>query len=87
MKIGRLDSDPYFRINRQAPLNGIPMKFCSFLCDQADNKKAQHAACLAFNGVFCGILQQVIEKGTPCPVEVQPKIPAGPRRKKGKTQP
>ncbi|MBI4764037.1 MAG: hypothetical protein HY787_05460 [Deltaproteobacteria bacterium] len=62
------------------------MKFCSFMCDQADNKKAQHAACLAFNGVYCGVLQRVIEKGTPCLVEVRPKAPARPRIKKGKTQ-
>jgi hypothetical protein len=45
------------------------MKFCSFLCPQADNGKAQHAGCLAVNGVFCGILRQVVEKGTPCPAE------------------
>jgi hypothetical protein len=45
------------------------MKFCSFMCDRADNKKAQHAACLAVNGVFCGILGKVVEKGTPCPVK------------------
>ena len=45
------------------------MKFCSFLCPQADNEKAQHAGCLAVNGVFCGILLQVVEKGSPCPAE------------------
>ncbi len=45
------------------------MKFCSFMCDWAENEKAQHAACLAVNGVFCGILLKVVEKGTPCPVE------------------
>jgi hypothetical protein len=45
------------------------MKFCSFICDRADNGKAQHAACLVVNGVFCGILGKVVEKGTPCPVE------------------
>ena len=39
------------------------------MCDKADNKKAQHAACLAVNGVFCGILGKVVEKGIPCPVE------------------
>jgi hypothetical protein len=39
------------------------------MCEKADNRKAQHAACLAVNGVFCGTLQQVIEKGMPCPVE------------------
>ncbi len=49
------------------------MKFCSFMCDKADNKKAQHAACLAVNGVFCGILGKVVEKGTPCPVKGNPK--------------
>jgi hypothetical protein len=38
------------------------------MCEKADNSKAQHAACLAFNGVFCGVLQQVIEKGTLCSV-------------------
>jgi hypothetical protein len=48
------------------------MQFCSFLCPQADNEKAQHAACLAVNGVFCGILLQVVEKGAPCPVEGRP---------------
>jgi hypothetical protein len=45
------------------------MKFCSFLCPQADNEKAQHAGCLAANGVFCRILLQVVEKGSPCPAE------------------
>ncbi|MGC1404789.1 MAG: hypothetical protein WA974_17915 [Thermodesulfobacteriota bacterium] len=45
------------------------MKFCSFMCDRAENEKAQHAACLAVNGVFCGILLKVVEKGTPCQVE------------------
>jgi hypothetical protein len=45
------------------------MKFCSFLCPQADNEKAQHAGCLAENGVFCGILLRVVEKGSPCPAE------------------
>jgi len=45
------------------------MKFCSFMCDKADNEKAQHAACLAVNGVFCGVLRKVVEKGMPCPVE------------------
>jgi hypothetical protein len=45
------------------------MKFCSFLCPQADNEKAQHAGCLAVNGVFCRILLQVVEKGSPCPAE------------------
>jgi hypothetical protein len=49
------------------------MKFCSFLCDRAVNEKAQHAACLAVNGVFCGILGKVVEKGLPCPVETDPK--------------
>jgi hypothetical protein len=39
------------------------------MCDRADNDKAQHAACLAVNGVFCGILHRVVEKGMPCPVE------------------
>jgi hypothetical protein len=48
---------------------GHKMKFCSFGCDKADNKKAQHAACLAVNGVFCGVLGKVVEKGMPCPVE------------------
>jgi hypothetical protein len=39
------------------------------MCDRAENEKAQHAACLAVNGVFCGILLKVVEKGTPCQVE------------------
>jgi len=39
------------------------------MCDKADNKKAQHAACLAVNGVFCGLLGKVIEKGMLCPFE------------------
>jgi hypothetical protein len=39
------------------------------MCDKADNKKAQHAACLAVNGVFCGLLGKVVEKGMPCPFE------------------
>ncbi len=49
------------------------MKFCSFMCDKADNNKAQHAACLAVNGVFCGVLNKVVEKGMLCPVEGNPK--------------
>jgi hypothetical protein len=47
----------------------VPMKFCSFGCPKAVNEKAQHAACLAVNGVFCGELKKVVEKGTPCPIE------------------
>ena len=45
------------------------MKFCSFRCPRADNEKAQHAGCLAVNGVFCSLLLQVVEKGSPCPAE------------------
>lgn len=56
------------------------MKFCSFLCDKADNKKAQHAACLAVNGVFCGVLKKVVEKGMLCPVDADSKT-AGRRKK------
>jgi hypothetical protein len=39
------------------------------MCDKADNNKAQHAACLAVNGVFCGLLGKVVEKGMLCPFE------------------
>jgi len=39
------------------------------MCNKADNKKAQHAACLAVNGVFCGLLGKVVEKGMLCPFE------------------
>ncbi|MBI5602217.1 MAG: hypothetical protein HY879_02585 [Deltaproteobacteria bacterium] len=56
------------------------MKFCSFRCEQADNEKAQHAACLAVNGVFCGILLRVVEKGAPCPVENSPAGSNKPRK-------
>lgn len=45
------------------------MKYCSFGCPKADNEKAQYAACLALNGVFCGELKRVVEKGTPCLLE------------------
>ena len=45
------------------------MTFCSFLCPRADNKKAQHAGCLAVNGVFCSLLLRVVEKGSACPAE------------------
>jgi hypothetical protein len=45
------------------------MRFCSFGCPRAENDKAQHAACLAVNGVYCGELKKVVEKGTPCPLE------------------
>jgi hypothetical protein len=45
------------------------MRYCSFGCPKADNDKAQYAACLAINGVFCGVLMKVVEKGTPCPLE------------------
>jgi hypothetical protein len=55
------------------------MKFCSFKCENADNGKAQYAACLALNGVYCGLLHKVIEKGLPCQV---PKIAV----KNGKTK-
>jgi hypothetical protein len=47
------------------------------MCDRADNGKAQHAACLAVNGVFCGILLTVVEKGMPCPVEGHQKYNPG----------
>ena len=50
------------------------------MCDKADNKKAQHAACLAVNGVFCGVLGQVVEKGMPCPVEGYQKFHPEPQR-------
>ena len=57
------------------------MKFCSFLCSQADNEKAQHAGCLAVNGVFCRLLLRVVEKGSPCPAEGRQ---IEKRKKKGK---
>lgn len=47
--------------------------FCSFYCEFADNQKAQYAACLAVNGVYCVILNKVIEKGQPCPVSIEEK--------------
>jgi hypothetical protein len=47
----------------------VLMRFCSFGCPRAENEKAQYAACLAINGVFCGELKKVVEKGTPCPLE------------------
>ena len=53
-----------------------PLKCCSFLCPEADNTRAQHAACLAVNGVYCGKLRRVIEKGTPCPAPAK-KPPKG----------
>ena len=56
------------------------MKFCSFRCPQADNEKAQHAACLAVNGVYCSLLLQVVEKGSPCPAEDRQNV----KRKKKK---
>ena len=62
------------------------MKFCSFNCDNADNEKAQHAACLAVNGVFCGILLQVVEKGAPCPVVANPKIDGKQKTKAPRTK-
>jgi hypothetical protein len=57
------------------------MKFCSFLCPRADNEKAQHAGCLAVNGVFCSHLLQMVEKGSPCPVEGREHVK---RKKKAK---
>ena len=57
------------------------MKFCSFTCPKARNEKAQHAACLAVNGVFCGDLKKIVEKGTPCPMEEEPKIAGRPKKK------
>lgn len=43
-----------------------PPVFCSFTCPFADNDRAQHAACLAVNGVWCLGLDRPVEKGTPC---------------------
>ena len=45
------------------------MKFCSFHCRHSDSSEAQHAACMAVNGIYCTILEEVIEKGRPCPVK------------------
>jgi hypothetical protein len=56
------------------------MKFCSFTCPEADNARAQHAACLAVNGVYCGKLRLVVEKGAPCPVSRRPSAKKGSRR-------
>jgi len=44
------------------------MRFCSFSCPHSDPRGAQHAACQAANGVYCKILERVVEKGMPCPV-------------------
>jgi hypothetical protein len=55
------------------------------MCDKADNGKAQYASCLAVNGVFCGTLQQVIEKGTPCLLEEQKKPSATAKNRKKKS--
>jgi hypothetical protein len=57
------------------------MKICSFGCLKAENEKAQHAACLAINGVYCGVLKKVVEKGTPCPVGKGREIKKGPPKK------
>ncbi|MCU0579811.1 MAG: hypothetical protein MUF69_09740 [Desulfobacterota bacterium] len=56
---------------------------CSFLCPEADNARAQHAACLAVNGVYCGKLRRVIEKGAPCPLSK----PAPLEKRKKRTHP
>jgi hypothetical protein len=45
------------------------MRFCSFRCKYSESNEAQHAACMAVNGVYCTILEEVIEKGSPCPVK------------------
>jgi hypothetical protein len=58
------------------------MKFCSFICEHADNDKAQHAACLAVNGVYCALLEKTIEKGSPCAAELAGKLPVNPPLKK-----
>lgn len=59
------------------------MQFCSFRCLHADNAKALHAACLAVNGVYCGLLGRVIEKGSLCPVKGQ-ETPKGKEKRPGK---
>lgn len=51
------------------------MKLCSFYCQYADNDKAQHAACLAVNGVYCTLLEKVLEKGTLCAAQIEGKFP------------
>jgi hypothetical protein len=56
------------------------MKFCSFSCPEADNARAQHAACLAVNGVYCRRLRRVIEKGAPCPVAARVNSKKGEKR-------
>jgi hypothetical protein len=45
-----------------------PERFCSFLCPFSDSGRAQHAACLAVNGIHCSLLGKVVVKGTPCRV-------------------
>jgi len=47
-----------------------PDPFCSFACPFSDTQQAQHAACLAVNGVYCSLLETVMEKGMPCPVRL-----------------
>ena len=45
-----------------------PGSFCSFMCSFSDSAEAQHAACLAANGVYCRLIETVIDKGAPCRV-------------------
>jgi hypothetical protein len=84
LEIGRISPFPFqrVRLGKGFKEEGI-MKFCSFGCPKAENEKAQHAACLAINGVFCGALKRVVEKGTPCPMEKGREIKKSHRKKAG----
>ncbi|NLH49192.1 MAG: hypothetical protein GX444_11395 [Myxococcales bacterium] len=56
------------RLQAAAENGARPDLFCSFTCSFSDSGQAQHAACLAVNGIHCSLLADVVEKGSPCRV-------------------
>ena len=44
------------------------MRVCSYTCEASDSSKAQHKACHTGNGVYCCILNRIVDKCAECPV-------------------
>ncbi|MDP8256328.1 MAG: hypothetical protein P9M14_11315 [Candidatus Alcyoniella australis] len=68
----KIDDESIARIRERLRIlatQGIePDLYCSFRCSFSDSGQAQHAACLAVNGVHCRLIEGVVEKGAPCRV-------------------
>ncbi|MFH1445547.1 MAG: hypothetical protein ABIF08_03645 [Nanoarchaeota archaeon] len=45
------------------------MRFCSYSCKASDSDKAQEMACHTENGVYCSVLDRIVNKSAICPVD------------------